>query len=115
MPYVFEILRRLRRELAAEQVPLLGFAGAPFTLAAYLVEGKGSKDFAALKRLMYCEPAVLRALLERLTEMTVELPERADRSGRAGGAALRHLGGAARRRGLPRVDPADPSRPSRGA
>jgi uroporphyrinogen decarboxylase len=72
VPYVFEILRRLRRELEAEQVPLLGFAGAPFTLAAYLVEGKGSKDFAALKRLMYCEPAVLRALLERLTEMTVE-------------------------------------------
>jgi len=72
VPYVFEILRRLRSELEAEEVPLLGFAGAPFTLAAYLVEGKGSKDFAALKRLMYCEPAVLHALLERLTEMTVE-------------------------------------------
>jgi len=71
VPYVFEILRRLRTELEAEQVPLLGFAGAPFTLAAYLVEGKGSKDFAALKRLMYCEPAVLHALLDRLTEMTV--------------------------------------------
>ena len=72
VPYVFEILRRLRTELEAEQVPLLGFAGAPFTLAAYLVEGKGSKDFAALKRLMYCEPAVLHALLDRLTEMTVD-------------------------------------------
>ena len=71
VPYVFEILRRLRRELAADEVPLLGFAGAPFTLAAYLVEGKGSKDFGALKRMMYREPAVLRALLERLTEMTV--------------------------------------------
>ena len=71
VPYVFEILRRLRAELAAESVPLLGFAGAPFTLAAYLVEGKGSKDFGALKRLMYREPDVLRALLDRLTEMTV--------------------------------------------
>ena len=71
VPYVFEILRRLRSELASEQVPLLGFAGAPFTLAAYLVEGKGSKEFATLKRMMYREPAVLRALLERLTEMTV--------------------------------------------
>jgi len=71
VPYVFEILRRLRSELAGEQVPLLGFAGAPFTLAAYLVEGKGSKEFATLKRMMYREPAVLRALLERLTEMTV--------------------------------------------
>ncbi len=71
VPYVFEILRRLRSELAAEQVPVIGFAGAPFTLAAYLVEGKGSKDFGALKRMMYREPAVLRALLDRLTEMTV--------------------------------------------
>jgi uroporphyrinogen decarboxylase len=71
VPYVFEILRRLRVELEPEQVPLLGFAGAPFTLAAYLVEGKGSKDFGALKRMMYREPAVLRALLDRLTEMTV--------------------------------------------
>jgi len=72
VPYVFEILRRLRTELEAEEVPLLGFAGAPFTLAAYLVEGKGSKEFAVLKRLMYCEPAVLHALLDRLTEMTVD-------------------------------------------
>jgi len=71
VPYVFEILRRLRAELAPESVPLLGFAGAPFTLAAYLVEGRGSKDFGALKRLMYREPEVLRALLDRLTEMTV--------------------------------------------
>jgi uroporphyrinogen decarboxylase len=71
VPYVFEILRRLRATLADEAVPLLGFAGAPFTLAAYLVEGRGSKDFGALKRMMYREPALLRALLERLTEMTV--------------------------------------------
>jgi uroporphyrinogen decarboxylase len=71
VPYVLEILRRLRAELASESVPLLGFAGAPFTLAAYLVEGRGSKDFGALKRLMYREPEVLRALLDRLTEMTV--------------------------------------------
>jgi uroporphyrinogen decarboxylase len=71
VPYVFEILRRLRRQLEPEAVPLLGFAGAPFTLAAYLVEGHGSRHFAELKRLMYAEPAVLRALLARLTELTV--------------------------------------------
>jgi len=71
VPYVFEILRRLRTALAPEAVPLLGFAGAPFTLAAYLVEGRGSKEFATTKRMMYREPALLRALLERLTEMTV--------------------------------------------
>jgi len=70
-PFVFEILRRLRAELASARIPLLGFAGAPFTLAAYLVEGKGSKDFGALKRMMYAAPEVLRALLSRLTEMVV--------------------------------------------
>jgi uroporphyrinogen decarboxylase len=72
VPYVFEALHRLRAALEPEQVPLLGFAGAPFTLAAYLVEGRGSKDFAAVKRLMYREPEVFGALLERLTEMTVD-------------------------------------------
>jgi uroporphyrinogen decarboxylase len=71
IPYVFEILRRLRAALEPEQTPLLGFAGAPFTLAAYLVEGHGSRHFAALKRLLYAEPDVLRALLDRLTDMTV--------------------------------------------
>jgi uroporphyrinogen decarboxylase len=71
IPYVFEILRRLRAALEPEQVPLLGFAGAPFTLAAYLVEGHGSRHFSVLKRLLYAEPDILRALLERLTDMTV--------------------------------------------
>ncbi|HTY17174.1 MAG TPA: uroporphyrinogen decarboxylase [Myxococcota bacterium] len=71
VPYVFETLRRLRRALEPEAVPLLGFAGAPFTLAAYLVEGHGSRHFAELKRLMYLEPDVLRALLARLTDLTV--------------------------------------------
>ena len=56
VPFVFEILRRLRRELAAERVPLIGFAGAPFTLAAYLVEGRGSKEFSAIKRMMLRAP-----------------------------------------------------------
>jgi len=71
VPFVFEILRTLRRHLEAEQVPLLGFAGAPFTLAAYLVQGGGSKDFATLKRMMYTAPNVLRALQQRLTDMVV--------------------------------------------
>jgi uroporphyrinogen decarboxylase len=70
-PFVFEIIRTLRAELEASRTPLLGFAGAPFTLAAYLVEGRGSDDFATLKRMMTHAPEVLRALQERLTEMTV--------------------------------------------
>ena len=71
IPYVFEILRRLRAVLELERVPLLGFAGAPFTLAAYLIEGHGSRHFSELKRMLYTEPAVLRVLLDRLTDMTV--------------------------------------------
>ncbi len=71
VPYVFEILATLRRELEGPRVPLLGFAGAPFTLAAYLVEGGGSKSFSTLKRMMVRAPEVLRALLARLTELTV--------------------------------------------
>ncbi len=71
VPFVFEILRTLRGELASRKIPLLGFAGAPFTLAAYMVEGRGSKDFGTLKRMMHREPALLRKLLATLTEMTV--------------------------------------------
>ena len=51
VPFVFEALRRLRRELEPRGVPLLGFAGAPFTLAAYLVEGGGSRHWSTLKRM----------------------------------------------------------------
>jgi len=72
VPFVFEILRTLRRELAKDEVPLLGFAGAPFTLACYLVEGHGSRHFGTLKRMMHREPAVLRALLDRLAGMTID-------------------------------------------
>jgi uroporphyrinogen decarboxylase len=71
VPYVYEILRTLRGALEPRRIPLLGFAGAPFTLAAYMVEGQGSKDFAQLKRMMVREPDVLRGLLARLTELVV--------------------------------------------
>ena len=71
VPFVFEILRILRRELEGRRIPLIGFAGAPFTLAAYLVEGRGSSEVAVLKRMMYRAPEVLRELQARLTEMVV--------------------------------------------
>jgi uroporphyrinogen decarboxylase len=71
VPFVFEILRALRRELDPESVPLLGFAGAPWTLAAYLVEGHGSKEVGAIKRMLYRDPETLREILDRLTEMTI--------------------------------------------
>lgn len=71
VPFVFEILRTLRRELEGRQVPLLGFAGAPFTLAAYMVEGRGSKDFSQVKRMMHREPKLLNALLDKLTDCSI--------------------------------------------
>jgi len=73
VPYVLEILRRLRAELAEPQIPLIGFAGAPFTLATYLVEGKGdpSRSFGTLRRLLERDATVIRSLLDRLAEMTI--------------------------------------------
>jgi len=52
-------------------VPLIGFAGAPFTLASYLVEGRGSRDALAIRRLLRDQPRVAAELLTRLTDMTV--------------------------------------------
>jgi uroporphyrinogen decarboxylase len=56
---------------AASPVPLIGFAGAPFTLACYLVEGGPSRDFATTKRLMHAEPETWARLLDRLVDATV--------------------------------------------
>ena len=71
IPHVQETIRILRRELAATDTPLIGFAGAPFTLAAYLVEGKPSRDYARTKQLMYGQPELWHALMERLTDIVI--------------------------------------------
>ncbi len=71
VPYVLETIKILRRELAGK-VPLIGFGGAPFTLACYMVEGKGSKDFARIKQMMYGAPQVYAALMEKITTMDME-------------------------------------------
>jgi len=65
VPFVADAIRLLRRELDG-RTPLIGFCGAPFTIAAYLVQGEGKEGFSAIKRLMYREPATLEALLEKL-------------------------------------------------
>jgi uroporphyrinogen decarboxylase len=64
---ILEAVRLVRAELEPEQA-LVGFCGAPFTVAGYLVEGRRSRDFARTKALMYREPTVWHALMERLTE-----------------------------------------------
>jgi uroporphyrinogen decarboxylase len=64
--FVTEAVRRARAALPA-RVPLIGFAGAPFTLASYLIEGGGSRTYARTKTLMYGDPGAWRALMERLS------------------------------------------------
>jgi uroporphyrinogen decarboxylase len=63
LDYVAESVRRAR---AALKVPLIGFAGAPFTLASYLIEGGGSRTFLRTKRFMLADPGAWHALMERL-------------------------------------------------
>jgi uroporphyrinogen decarboxylase len=67
MLFALETLSRLRTELN-EEAALIGFCGAPLTLAAYLIEGSGSKNFSALKTLLYKEPSTLHALLAKLAD-----------------------------------------------
>jgi len=64
---IFDALRLVRNELAPEQA-LIGFCGAPFTVAGYLVEGRPSRDFARTKALMYGDPDTWHALLDLLSE-----------------------------------------------
>jgi uroporphyrinogen decarboxylase len=68
MPYLLETVRLLVKEL---QVPLIGFAGGPFTLASYLVEGGPSKNQARTKALMYRDPATWQALTVALADLAV--------------------------------------------
>lgn len=69
IPYIIASVKMLKQELGA--TPLIGFAGAPFTLAAYLIEGKGSKNFLKTKAMMYGAPDVWHALMGRLADLTI--------------------------------------------
>ena len=68
--FVMEIIRTLRRELDGA-VPLIGFAGAPWTLAAYMIEGGASRNYAAVKRMMHAEPATFHALLDKIADTVI--------------------------------------------
>lgn len=69
--YVTEAVRRVRRELDG-RVPLIGFAGSPWTVATYCVEGGGSKNHARIKGMLYGAPETLHRLLEVLTRATID-------------------------------------------
>ncbi len=68
--YVFEAIRRTRRALRPE-LPLIGFAGAPFTVASYMIEGGGSKNYLQTKSLFYRDPDAWHLLLDKIARVTV--------------------------------------------
>lgn len=70
VPEILEAVRIVRSELAPER-GLVGFCGGPFTVAGYLVEGRPTRDFVLVKQMMYREPRVWHALMEKLTETFV--------------------------------------------
>ena len=69
--YVMDAVRLIRRELDG-QVPLIGFAGSPWTLATYMIEGGSSKDFAQIKKMLYDQPALLHELLTTTARAVTE-------------------------------------------
>ena len=71
LPFVFEAVRKTCAALNGK-VPLIGFAGAPFTLASYLIEGGGSRNYLKTKKLIYSNPGAWRGLMERLSSLTTE-------------------------------------------
>ena len=88
---IYETLRILKRELPAETT-LIGFAGAPWTVATYMIAGKGSPDQAAAHALKNTDRATFQALIDRITEGTIEyLSAQVHRRGRSD-QAVRFLG-----------------------
>ena len=69
--YVTDAVRVIRRELNG-RVPLIGFSGSPWTLATYMIEGGGTKDFRRIKGMMYAQPEVLHQLLSKLADTVID-------------------------------------------
>ena len=71
MSHVTQTVDLVVKELEATDTPLIGFAGAPFTVASYLVEGGPTREFAVIKTMMHADPALFEQLLDRLVSITV--------------------------------------------
>jgi len=69
LSYVFTAVKLIKSEL--DNHPLIGFAGSPFTVATYMIEGHASKNFTAIKKMLYQEPDTLKLLLDKLTTITI--------------------------------------------
>ena len=70
LPFLMEAIRIVRRELD-EKIPLIGFSGAPFTLASYVIEGGHSKNYTLTKGMMYGAPAAWNGLMEKISEVLI--------------------------------------------
>ena len=70
-PFLETAIQLARNELEPSGTPLIGFAGAPLTLAAYLIQGSGSKEFEDFRAFLRLEPALAHTLLEKLTEVSI--------------------------------------------
>jgi uroporphyrinogen decarboxylase len=68
--YVLEAIRIVKKELNG-RVPLIGFAGAPWTIFSYMVEGGGSKTFSKAKKMLYTDPELSHLLLQKITDSTI--------------------------------------------
>jgi uroporphyrinogen decarboxylase len=71
LSFVYEAVKKISKELK-NKVPLIGFAGAPFTLASYLIEGGGSRNYVHTKKLFYSAPEAWKRLMERLAKLIGE-------------------------------------------
>ena len=70
LPYIYETIKILTTEVLS--VPLIGFAGAPFTVASYMIEGRPSRNYNKTKSFMYAEPEAWFALMDHLADMTIK-------------------------------------------
>ncbi|HAO92589.1 MAG: uroporphyrinogen decarboxylase [Deltaproteobacteria bacterium GWC2_56_8] len=70
VPYLMQAIKMVKAELAGK-VPLIGFSGAPFTLASYIIEGEGSRNYVNTKKLMYGDPEGWKALMDKISDVVV--------------------------------------------
>ncbi|MGP1939178.1 MAG: uroporphyrinogen decarboxylase [Arsenophonus sp. ET-DL9-MAG3] len=68
--YVMNAIRAIQKSLK-ERIPLIGFSGSPWTLAAYMIEGRSSRVFSHIKKIMYTDPKILHLLLDKLTKSII--------------------------------------------
>ena len=100
--YVLDALSLTKKELNG-RVPLIGFAGAPWTILCYMVEGKGSKTWDKAKQFAYTEPGLVHQLLQKITTYYHRLPESTGESRCRYRAGLRQLGGITLPRRFPQL------------